>query len=779
MGQDEEPSSSKDAEADRPVKKRASQACHHCRTRKVKCDLVKSGAPCHNCSTDGIECIVTESRRSRKFRLQKRQLVRPGTIPILPQTRAVSATFDDDHFAKTSSIPLAPVGSFRSPSSNDRDSPNVPQNRPLRNHSSPSYTPIPNPSNRAQSHHGAEGTPSNCHGSFATTNLPSYVRPPRPDFRSDDLDFLALRGALSVPDQVLRDQLIRSFVLHVYPHLPVIDLQEFLQCVDGSDPDAQMSLLLLQAVMFAGTAYIDIQYLQQAGFSDRRTARAMFYSKIKLLYDFDWEADRITLIQAILLHAYWYVSENDPKDPWHWLGVAISLGISIGLPQKEAYSSKDPKTRRLWRRLYWAIFVRDRIMAIATRKAMRFKEEDLTLSPLTLNDFDHLPITTNIRVLHDCQILNDARTRVLLSDLFIVSVSLMSLIGKIISNLYILQAHGSSTTEVIMSYAPKKSHINPKVVLKLQEELNQWERALPPTYRADVNYDQSQHNAHYLHTHRSILRLKYLLATETLHRPQTLLKRTPDQSFQFLQQKSRTKVREATTEMAELFESLQAHDLVRLLPPISISFLLPAIASFLVEIKSSGKGPDDLPAHHFHQCIRALLNLKDIWPIAESACFLVGQMITNSQIGPARTLGQNDHPLTSNEVSQDSRESSAGQNLASAMEQDMVPTNDNQRVQILEQQAEIPGIAVPMMDMSYSPGIIPLDPAAWNDPIPWTMSEFGFGDDFFLDDRELYIDPSMAAFHTTETYDGSMLHFGHNNSGNLTAGIKDTFGQSR
>ena len=108
------------------------------------------------------------------------------------------------------------------------------------------------------------------------------MRPPRPDFRSDDLDFLALRGALSVPDQVLRDQLIRSFVLHVYPHLPVIDLQEFLQCVDGSDPDAQMSLLLLQAVMFAGTAYIDIQYLQQAGFSDRRTARAMFYSKIKV-----------------------------------------------------------------------------------------------------------------------------------------------------------------------------------------------------------------------------------------------------------------------------------------------------------------------------------------------------------------------------------------------------------------------------------------------------------------------------------------------------------------
>lgn len=310
MGQDEEPSSPQGAEAERPIKKRASQACHHCRTRKVKCDLVKSGIPCHNCSTDGIECVVTESRRSRKFRLQKRQLVRPGTVPILPQTRAVSASLDDHQFANISSIPsgpLAPVGSFRSPSSNgmskpladllhagtmvrltanppsiDRDSPNVPPNRPPRTLSSPSYTPIPNPSIRAQSHHGADTTPSNSHGPFASTSLPSYVRPPRQDFRPDDLQFLAQRGALSVPDDVLRDQLIRSFILYVYPHQPVIDLQDFLQCVDGSDSSSQVSLLLLQAVMFAGTAYVDVQYLHQAGFSDRRTARAMFYSKIKV-----------------------------------------------------------------------------------------------------------------------------------------------------------------------------------------------------------------------------------------------------------------------------------------------------------------------------------------------------------------------------------------------------------------------------------------------------------------------------------------------------------------
>src|ERR1700761_3825465 len=72
---------------DRIVKKRASQACHHCRTRKVKCDLVKSGIPCHNCSSDGIECIILESKRSRKYRLQKRQLNRLVSLPPISQAQ--------------------------------------------------------------------------------------------------------------------------------------------------------------------------------------------------------------------------------------------------------------------------------------------------------------------------------------------------------------------------------------------------------------------------------------------------------------------------------------------------------------------------------------------------------------------------------------------------------------------------------------------------------------------------------------------------------------------
>lgn len=50
---------------------------------------------------------------------------------------------------------------------------------------------------------------------------------------------------------------------------------------------------------------------------------------LQVLYDFDWDGDRIPLMQSLLLGNYWYVSENDQKDPWHWLGVCISLATSV------------------------------------------------------------------------------------------------------------------------------------------------------------------------------------------------------------------------------------------------------------------------------------------------------------------------------------------------------------------------------------------------------------------------------------------------------------------
>ena len=231
----------------RNVLRRASRACYSCRLRKVKCDSDLTGGPCRNCQQDEVECVTTESRRSRKYRLKMRQL---------------KAT--------------DPARTYHRPSSPSKTSP----------HASvclSSAEVIPNPASPEHSPPVATGLLSaSSEPLHECINLPSGIRGPRQDFDSQDYQNLVARGALTVPEAALRDELLLSFVLYVHPYWPVLDLQGLLDAIYSQPTSSQCSLLLFQAVMFAGSAFLNIRLLEKTGFSSRRSARKALFNKVKV-----------------------------------------------------------------------------------------------------------------------------------------------------------------------------------------------------------------------------------------------------------------------------------------------------------------------------------------------------------------------------------------------------------------------------------------------------------------------------------------------------------------
>ncbi len=117
--------------------------------------------------------------------------------------------------------------------------------------------------------------------------LPNYIKTPS-NMKADDLQYLWCKGALRLPDQSLKNALLRSYIDYVHPSLPLINLHQFLAITCAADTgvsvreDQKISLLLFQAVLFAGSAFVDQMSLQMAGYSTRREARAAFYQKIKV-----------------------------------------------------------------------------------------------------------------------------------------------------------------------------------------------------------------------------------------------------------------------------------------------------------------------------------------------------------------------------------------------------------------------------------------------------------------------------------------------------------------
>lgn len=111
---------------------------------------------------------------------------------------------------------------------------------------------------------------------------PRFLKPLPERIAPEDLEFLRFRGALSIPESGLRNELLRSYIQWVHSFMPVLNLQEFLRCVAENDPNGNVSVLLFQAVMFVGTAFVDLKRLQAAGYSTRQSARNAFFTRLRV-----------------------------------------------------------------------------------------------------------------------------------------------------------------------------------------------------------------------------------------------------------------------------------------------------------------------------------------------------------------------------------------------------------------------------------------------------------------------------------------------------------------
>lgn len=117
-----------------------------------------------------------------------------------------------------------------------------------------------------------------------------------------EMDILRQRGAFLLPPRALCDELVDAFFQWVWPVVPVVNKTAFMRRY--RDPKNPPSLLLLQAIFLAGTRVCTNPQLCDA--SGSTTPAAMtFYKRAKALYDANYEDDRVTIIQSLILMG-WY-----------------------------------------------------------------------------------------------------------------------------------------------------------------------------------------------------------------------------------------------------------------------------------------------------------------------------------------------------------------------------------------------------------------------------------------------------------------------------------------
>ncbi|KAI1342008.1 transcription factor CTF1 [Xylariaceae sp. FL0016] len=646
------------------TKRRAARACVSCRARKVRCDVVE-GAPCGNCRWDNVECVVQESRRRKKTLFDPNSSVAHNASA--PHAHPAEANLK----AKTSANPIniasaASAESLRRPSNvsqtstvcghdaNDHGSimhggkeghvphllyqrvgvnPAVLANLQASNDGSryPSIWPNPNTGQGAATGLGMSRTMQflqSLEEPDSASQLPAFVKPLPAKIAPEDVSYLHLKGALTLPNLKLQSALLRAYIEYVHPYMPLIELHDFLSIINARDgAHGQTSLFLYQAVLFAATAYVDLKCLKEAGFANRKAARRSFFYKARLLYDFDYEGDRLFLVQGLLLMTYWYETPDDQKDTWHWMGVAISLAHTIGLHRNPAHTAMPLQKKMLWKRIWWSCFMRDRLIALGMRRPTRIKDEDFDVPMLEESDFEIQVLPDDISIVSpDCTLMRDMSMQRELALMCIAKAKLCLCISHMLKAQYSVlirdKSRPENTTNSTMMLFPNKQLDNVEGVNSCDLELMAWSDSLPQCcrYRSLSNLDV-QNGRSTLAVQRNLLHMVYYTTVSALHRPQFLPSspmHAPQTSAQ-VQEMSRMRVRDSARQITKMAVELHSLKLERYLPTTGVTVILPAMIIHLLEMKNPVPHARETAMRGFRGCMKVMERLRDIYAAADYA----------------------------------------------------------------------------------------------------------------------------------------------------------------
>ncbi|POS71398.1 cutinase transcription factor 1 beta [Diaporthe helianthi] len=640
------------------AKRRAPRACASCRARKVRCDVVEN-FPCGNCRWDNVECIIQESRRRRRKDLPTAASSVGGSVGAMPGAEALHLhsggangagpiTIASADLRRPSNVSAASMPGLESVGgmfgSVDAQAPLMCKfcacffQRPgLGNPSQLPWNPVQLFSNRSF------GEPN-----AALGLLPPWVKPLPDRIGQDEVAYLQHKGALSIPEPALQNALLQAYVEYVHPYMPLLELFDFLNVIHaGHGQDGQISLLLYQAVLFAGSAFVKRSVLAKAGYPVRKVARKMFFQRARLLYDFDYDSNRLVLVQALLLMTYWYETPDDQKDTWHWMGVAISLAHTIGLHRNPDNNTMPPRRQRLWKRIWWSCFMRDRLIALGMRRPTRIKDEDFDVPMLHEGDFeiDVLPKGNDL-LPPDCTVIRNTDMQRQLAEMCVQKAKLCVLISHMLKAQYsvlIRDRLESERTNTTMMLLPNKSLDNLGAVEQVDRELAAWATALPPScqYRTLVPYD-IQDGRSTIAVQRNLLHMVYQTTTSALHRPLFLPTSPlqPPQASRAVQEASRDKVKNAATQITRMAAEMYYYRLAKFLPTTGVTVVLPAMIIHLVEYKHPDFERRKEAQRGFHQCMQVMVKLREIYAAADFAAGFLESALKKAAIhDPDRMRG--------------------------------------------------------------------------------------------------------------------------------------------
>ncbi|KAF5228242.1 hypothetical protein FAUST_11226 [Fusarium austroamericanum] len=564
---------------------------------QVRCDAASLGVPCTNCVAFQIECRIPNPKRKK-------------TQGSGSQTNKDSDSDRGDGTEDPSPRPVAPPSTTsltpRAPSvyhSNSGTPPTAWTEAQARKEEvdngtyldivmKPKFTRAPiteagrvaylgESSNLTLLVHDRQGSADVVH-----YPLPENVRGSRArltELDNIEIDILHQRGAFLLPPRTLCDELIDAYFKWVHPIVPVINRTRFMR--QYRDPKNPPSLLLLQSVLLAGTRACNNHQLMDANGSTTPAALT-FYKRAKALYDANYEDDRVTIVQSLLLMGwYWEGPEDVTKNVFYWSRVATIVAQGSGMHRSVEQSQLSRADKRLWKRIWWSLFTRDRSVAVALGRPVHINLDDADVEMLTEDDF----------IEDEADRASEYPPDPIHVQFFLEYVKLCEIMGLVLSQQYSVASKGLKRNAIDLTHSDMA--------------LADWLQNCPKI----VYWEMPRH-----HFWSALLHSNYYTTLCLLHRahmPPGGSSRLPDPS----PYPSRNIAFQAAAMITSIVENLAAHDQLRYCPAFVVYSLFSALIMHVYQMKSPVPSIQQVTQDRLRSCMSAMKEISRVW--------LVGKMV--------------------------------------------------------------------------------------------------------------------------------------------------------
>jgi hypothetical protein len=327
-------------------------------------------------------------------------------------------------------------------------------------------------------------------------------------------------------------------------------------------------------------------------------AALTFYKRAKALYDANYEDDRVTIVQALVLMGwYWEGPEDVTKNVFYWSRVATIVAQGSGMHRSVEDSQLSRADKRLWKRIWWTLFTRDRSVAVALGRPVHINTDDSDVEMVSEDDFIEDEDDPSPEFPQDP----------LHVQFFLQYVKLCEIMGLVLSQQY--------------SVASKARRQNAIDLTHSDMALADWLQNCPK----EVYWESNNH-----HFWAALLHSNYYTTLCLLHRahmPPATAQRggyMEDNTYP-----SRNIAFQAAAMITAIIENLGQHDELRYCPAFIVYSLFSALIMHVYQMRSSVPSVVQKTQERMRVCMSALKDVSKVWLVAKMVYTLFESILGN------------------------------------------------------------------------------------------------------------------------------------------------------